>query len=287
MKLRDSAAKVTFNWRNSVWIAAVHVIALVCCIPFFSWQGLVVFAVMQYLVGMFGITFGFHRLISHKAFKTKAWIQNLAAFFGTLACQGGPVSWTGQHRIHHAYSDRHEDPHDSTKGFWYSHILFIFMRRDDLNRIEEVAHYCPDVAKNPYFMFLERYMIPIQFVFGFALMALGGLFGPAAGFDWHMALSVVVWGVFVRLVFGYHITWLVNSATHKWGSQPNKVADASRNNWWVGILAYGEGWHNNHHAQPRSARHGWRWWQLDQTWIFIKLLNRFKMVDNIILPKSK
>ncbi|MES2614177.1 MAG: fatty acid desaturase, partial [Bdellovibrionota bacterium] len=212
-------------------------------------------------------------------------IENMAAFFGTLACQGGPISWIGQHRVHHAYSDQHEDPHDITKGFWYSHIGFIFNRRDDLNSSEETAHYCPDIAKRKFFLFLERYMIPVQFVVGFTLFGLGGLLGSAQGFDFFNATSFVVWGIFVRLVVGYHVTWLVNSATHTWGSRPNITTDKSCNNWWVGILAFGEGWHNNHHAQPRAARHGWRWWQLDQTWIFITVLKRLHLVRNIELPK--
>ncbi|WGL58523.1 fatty acid desaturase [Pigmentibacter sp. JX0631] len=286
MKLRESSKVVKFNWRNFIWISAVHGIALSLCWYFFTWQAFVVFVVFHYLTGMVGITFGFHRLIAHKGFQASKPLEYFAAFCGTLSCQGGPISWVGQHRVHHAYSDKAEDPHDMNKGFWHSHIGFIFNRRADLNDIKEVSHYCPDVARNKYYQFLENYMIPIQFAVGILLFILGGFISTysSATFDWFNAVSFIVWGIFVRLVAGYHVTWFVNSATHKWGSRPNNTNDASRNNWWVGILAFGEGWHNNHHAQPRAARHGWKWWQFDQTWIMISLLNKFKLVKNIKLP---
>lgn len=284
MKVRESSKITKFNWYNFIWITGVHLAAVTLCVPFFSWQGLGLAVFMWYLSGMIGITFGFHRLLTHKSFRTVPFIEKFAAFCGTLCCQGGPISWVGQHRLHHAFSDQHLDPHDSSKGFWHSHIGYIFNRRQDLDILSEVAHYCPDIAKDRYFWFLEKNMVLIQVVVGLALGALGGLVGNHAGFDWHNAISFVVWGIFVRLVLGYHMTWFVNSATHKWGSRPNKTIDESRNTWWVGILAFGEGWHNNHHAQPKSARHGWEWWQLDQTWIFISILKKLGLVKKITLP---
>ncbi|WP_397601796.1 acyl-CoA desaturase [Silvanigrella sp.] len=284
MKLRESSNIVKFNWRNFIWITGVHVIALSLCWFFFTWQAFIAFLIMHYIAGMVGITFGFHRLLAHKGFQATKPLEYFAAFCGTLACQGGPISWIGQHRVHHAYSDKPEDPHDMNKGFWHSHIGFIFNRRADLNSIEEVSHYCPDIAKNKFYQFLENNMILIQIVVGLSIMALGGVLGSAPGFDWYSAISFTIWGVFVRLVSGYHVTWFVNSATHKWGSRPNNTNDDSRNNWWVGLLAFGEGWHNNHHAQPRAARHGWEWWQFDQTWIMISILKTFRQIKNIKLP---
>jgi stearoyl-CoA desaturase (delta-9 desaturase) len=286
MKLRDSANITKFSWRNFLWISIVHLIAVSLGWYYFTWSAFVIFIVLHYLTGMYGITFGFHRLLSHKSFKAALPVEYSAAFFGTLACQGGPISWVGQHRVHHAFSDKSEDPHNINKGFWHSHIGFIFNRRADLNSSEEVAHYCPDIAKNKYYMFLEKNMIPIQFVVGFLLLGLGGLIGSSPGFDWHNALSFTIWGVFVRLVTIYHVTWFVNSATHKWGTRPIPTNDESRNNWWVGILAFGEGWHNHHHAQPRSARHGWKWWQFDQTWLFINLLESLKLLKDVKRPNT-
>lgn len=284
MKVRQSANQFRFNWYNFIWIGTVHLCAITLCWSFFTWQSFFLFLAMVYLTGMVGITFGFHRLLSHKSFKTTSFIEKCAAFCGTLCCQGGPISWVGQHRVHHAFSDQELDPHNIKQGFWHSHIGYIFNRRHDLDNLNEVAHYCPDIAKQRYFWFLEKNMVLIQVAVGIFFGAIGGILGQQRGFDWHSAISFVTWGIFVRLVVVYHITWFVNSATHKWGSRPNKTTDESRNNWWVGILAFGEGWHNNHHAQPRSARHGWEWWQLDQTWILISILKKWGLVSDIKLP---
>ena len=287
MKLRASAAVTSYSMKNIIWIGSLHVLAAVLCWQYFSWTAFAVFVFAHYLAGMFGITFGFHRLLTHKAFVVPRWVENTAALCGTLACQGGPISWVATHRIHHAYSDHHEDPHDATKGFWYSHFIWIFKRRQDLDQFEEFKHYAPDLASRPFFRFLENYMIPIQIVWGLGTGVLAGVLGAqGAGFNWHLAIGVVSWGTFLRLCTGYHVTWFVNSAAHKWGTNPNNLKDLSKNNWWVAILAFGEGWHNNHHAQPRAARHGWRWWQFDQTWILIKTLKAFGLVGNVKLPQN-
>lgn len=286
MKLRMSASKVFFSWRNLIWMVGIHALAVVG-LYFFTWPGFFLFLTMHYLVGMVGITFGFHRLLTHRGFKTYPIVEYISAFFGTLACQSGPISWVGQHRVHHAYSDQPQDPHNSKRGFWYSHIGFLFQRRQDLDDSSEIAHYCPDIAKNKVLWFFEKYMVHLQIAVGILFLLCGGLFGANAGFDWHLGASLVFWGIFIRLAVGYHVTWLVNSATHKWGQQPNKSGDCSRNNWPVGLLAFGEGWHNNHHAQPRSARHGWLWWQFDQTWILISVLKKLGLVWKIVLPKKE
>jgi len=291
MRLRPSAEITRPSWKNIIWITLVHIVAVSFAVPYFSWQAVVCLAFMHYLVGMFGITFGFHRLLTHKAFAVPRWLENFTAFVGTLACQGGPISWVAAHRNHHMYSDRAEDPHDATRGFWYSHVGWIFNRRQDLDQFEEFQHYAPDLAARPFFRFLENYMIPIQFAFGGVLFPLGGavgyLSGTATGFDWHMATAFIVYGTFIRLVTGYHVTWFVNSAAHAWGQTPNSTNDLSKNSWWVALVSFGEGWHNNHHAQPRSARHGWEWWQFDQTWVLIRTLETFGLVSGIVEPKVK
>ncbi|MCA2959080.1 MAG: fatty acid desaturase [Silvanigrellales bacterium] len=287
MRLRPSAESTRFSWTNLLWIGGLHVMTLVFAIPFFTWQGLVLFFVLLYLTGMVGITFGFHRLLTHKSFQVPRWLENLVALFGTLACQGGPISWVGGHRIHHMYSDRAEDPHDATRGFWYSHVGWLFDRRLDLDQYEEFRHYAPDLAARPFFVFLEKNMIFVQNILGWSIFFIASALGPKAGMDWGFGFSMLVWGIFARLVVGYHVTWFVNSAAHKWGTNPNGVNDLSKNSWWVALIAFGEGWHNNHHAQPRSARHGWHWWQFDQTWILIKTLATFGLVQNIVYPKKK
>jgi fatty-acid desaturase len=285
IRLHPLSQKIGFNWSNFIWITSVHLIALAFAIPYFTWQAFVLFWIFYYLTGMFGITFSFHRLLTHKSFKAHKWLENVATFCGTLACQGGPLSWVGQHRLHHMHSDTDLDPHNARRGFWHSHIGYIFFRRQDLADSRICATYCKDIASNPYFWFLEKYMIPIQIVLALVFMGLGGLIGANfQGFDTHMATSFVVWGIFCRLTAVYNVTWLVNSFAHLWGNNPNKSHDLSKNNWIVGLLAFGEGWHNNHHAKPRSARHGWKTWQFDQTWILILVFKSLGLITNIQMP---
>ena len=235
------------------------------------------------------ITFGFHRMLTHHSFTAPRWLENVAAFCGTLACQGGPINWVGTHRIHHAYSDTPRDPHDVNKGFWHSHIGWLMRLRCDLGNFEEYKHYAPDLARRPFFVFLENYMIHIQVVLGLSLFALGGtVFSKLpVGFDFNMGMSFTVWGIFVRMTTMYHITWCVNSVAHMFGDNANRISDHSKNNALIGLLAFGEGWHNNHHAQARLARHGWRWWQLDQTWIFIRVLESVGVLKNVLRPSPE
>lgn len=290
MKLLESAKNYRFSWKNFLWIGGVHVLAVTMAFYFFTWQAFALFWIMSYLVGMVGITFGFHRLLTHKGFKAAKWVENFAALCGTWACQGGPIAWVGQHRVHHAFSDTPNDPHNIHQGFWHSHIGFILNRREDLDKLDQVAQYCPDIAKDKFFLFLDNNMIKIQIALGLFLFALGGVLGNAGGahwaFDFYNAVAFVVWGIFVRLVYVYHITWFVNSATHSWGKKIHDSRDESKNNWWVGILAFGEGWHNNHHFEPRAARHGWKWYQIDFTWYLIRLLRKLGLVKDVKVPKG-
>ncbi|MFN4258404.1 MAG: acyl-CoA desaturase [Gemmataceae bacterium] len=287
MKLQTGAKSVRFSWVNCLALVAFHLVAFAFMFVFITWQAMVVCFLAYVLTGMVGITFGYHRLLTHKSLKVPRWLENLAALCGALALQGGPVSWVAMHRLHHAYSDQPEDPHDATKGFWHAHLWNILFVRQDLLHFEQYRHYAPDLAKRPFLCWLDRNLVLVQVVFGLLLFGLGGLLGGAPGFDWYNAWSFVIWGIPVRLILVYHITWFVNSACHLWGSNPNQLNDLSKNNWWVGILAFGEGWHNNHHAQPAAARHGWKWWQLDATWLFIQVLRMVGLAREVVLPKPR
>jgi stearoyl-CoA desaturase (delta-9 desaturase) len=172
--------------------------------------------------------------------------------------------------MHHKFSDTQEDPHDSNKGFWWSHIGGMMV---DNPAKQEIPRFTKDISDDPFYQFCDKYFIPIQVVLGLGLFALGG---------W----SFVIWGVFVRLVLVFHFTWFVNSATHKFGYQSHESKDHSRNCWWVALLTFGEGWHNNHHAYQYSARHGLQWWEVDLTWMTIRLLNILGLASDIKLPPS-
>lgn len=271
-------------WGNLLWVAGLHIVAFTTMFVYFSWSAFATFFICYVLTGLFGITLCFHRLLAHKSFKSPVWFENLLALCGTLACQKGPISWVGAHRIHHAYSDKEGDPHNSTKGFWYSHVIWTVLRREDLDTLNQVSKYCPDLAKRKFMVFLNNNMILLQTIFAAGLLVLGGLVAKGSGFNWHNALAFVIWGVAVRLVVVYHVTWFVNSACHKWGSRPNKSHDKAHNLWWVALLTFGEGWHNNHHAQPRAAKSGWKWYQIDLTWFVILTLKMLHLAKDIKMP---
>jgi stearoyl-CoA desaturase (delta-9 desaturase) len=253
-------AKRAPNWVNIGFIAAVHLLAILG-IWTFSWRALALSLALWGITGGLGITLGFHRLLTHQSFETTPLLRRVLTVFGTLAVQGGPISWVASHRLHHAHSDGDLDPHNSRKGFWWAHILWMFRRDARFDSFDTYRQYAKDLAADPFMVFLNRSYIGLQVALGLLLLATGG---------W----SFVIWGVFVRLVFGWHCTWLVNSATHMWGYQTYDSRDEARNNWWVALLSFGEGWHNNHHAFPRSARHGIQWWELDMSFLVLLAFER-------------
>jgi sn-1 stearoyl-lipid 9-desaturase len=184
--------------------------------------------------------------------------------------QGGPIWWVGLHRHHHLYSDQNVDHHDSTKGFWWSHLFWMFHRVPVEN---EIPRFTQDIRDDRLYQFLDKYFFPIQLVFAGVLFLIGGL-------------PFLVWGVFVRLVLVYHSTWLVNSATHKFGYRTYESSDRSTNCWWVALLSYGEGWHNNHHTFQYSARHGLKWWEIDATWMMIQVLQALGLARKVKLVEK-
>lgn len=249
------------NWFVGGWITAVHVAAL-ASLPLISWPAVTAFLV-TYAITVLGITLGFHRLFTHRSFKTSKPMEYLIAFMGTLANQGNILTWVGHHRIHHAFSDTPEDAHDANRGFWWSHMLWMFFTRPEIDDPKVIRRFTRDIANDPVLKFLGRDSVGIliQIVFGLTLWAVWGL-------------DVALWGTVVRLVAVYHVTWLVNSACHKWGyrNYEPKKPDLATNCWWVGLLAFGEGWHNNHHAHEQCAYHGHRWWEVDVTGLLIRFL---------------
>jgi stearoyl-CoA desaturase (delta-9 desaturase) len=263
-----TTTKLRIDWVNVLFFSGVHIGALFALLPSnFNWTALGVAALLHWISAGVGITLGFHRLVTHRSFQTPKWLEYTLVFCGTLACQGGPLDWVGLHRIHHLHSDQEGDPHDSNQGFWWSHIIWMFY---DIPANAEVSRYTKDISDDPFYQFCQNYFILIQFVLGLALFLLGG---------W----PFVVWGIFLRLVVVWHCTWLVNSATHKFGYRTYESGDRSTNCWWVALLTYGEGWHNNHHAFQYSARHGLQWWEIDLTWMTIQVLQALGLASKVKL----
>lgn len=259
------------DWTVIGFMALLHIGALFAFLPSnFSWPAVGLAVFLHWITGGLGITLGFHRLLTHRSFQTPQWLEYFFALCGTLACEGGVIDWVGLHRIHHLHSDAEPDPHDSNQGFWWSHMGWMLCQ---IPSRSDIPRYTKDIADDPVYQFLQAYFIPIQVAFGLLLYVLGG---------W----PFVVWGVFVRLVAVFHCTWLVNSATHQFGYRTYEAGDRSTNCWWVAVLTYGEGWHNNHHAFQYSARHGLQWWEIDFTWMTIQLLQVLGLATKVKLAEK-
>ncbi len=247
--------------------------------PFtFSWSGLGI-CLALYLATGFGITMGYHRLLTHRSFQTPRFVEYILTALGTLANQGGPLQWVAVHRIHHQHSDAEGDPHSPRDGVWWAHLLWWMPNSPTLDDPARYERYIPDLARDPVHRFFHRYHVLLPLALAGSLFGSGGLWGGVG-----LGLSWLVWGMFVRTALLYHATWFVNSATHLWGYRNYRTRDHSTNLWWVALLTLGEGWHNNHHAFPRSARHGLRWWELDATYGLIRLLGLVGLVKQIHVP---
>jgi fatty-acid desaturase len=272
-------------------IAAIHLAALLAFIPwFFSWTGVVLALLGLYVFGLLGINLCFHRLLTHRSFVCPKWLEHGLAILGLCCVQDTPARWVAIHRRHHEHADERPDPHSPLAGFLWAHIGWMIFRNSDLTRMGLVTRYSKDIMRDPFYARLERnfrwvWVIlmswAIFFAAGFvAAIALGG--GMMDGIQF--GLSLLVWGVFVRTVIVWHVTWSVNSVTHLWGYRNYETDEDSRNNFIIGFLANGEGWHNNHHAEPRSARHGHQWWEVDVTWLTIRLLAACGLASRIVTP---
>lgn len=259
------------KWPVIVFMGAVHIGALLALLPSnFTWAAVGLAVLLHWITGGLGITLGFHRLVTHRSFETPKWLEYFLIFCGSLTCEGGVIEWVGLHRMHHKHSDGKGDPHDSSRGFWWSHMVCWLYH---IPEEQEIHRYTQDIADDPVYQFLENYFFPIQVAFGVLLYLLGG---------W----PFVVWGIFVRLVVVFHCTWFVNSATHMFGYRTYDCDDRSTNCWWVALVTYGEGWHNNHHAFQYSARHGLKWWEIDLTWMTIQLLQAVGLARKVKLASK-
>ncbi|WP_443029105.1 acyl-CoA desaturase [Spirulina sp. CS-785/01] len=264
--------KTPLNWVNIVFMTLVHIGALFALLPSnFSWEAVGLMVFLHWVTGGLGITLGWHRLVSHRSFKTPKWLEYLLVFFGALSCQGGVIHWVGLHRMHHLHSDTDPDPHDSSKGFWWSHMGWMLYR---IPGEEDIPRFTKDIWDDPVYRFLQNNFVPVQIVLGLVLYAIGG---------W----PFIIWGIFARLVLVFHCTWFVNSATHMFGYRTFESNDKSRNCWWVALVTYGEGWHNNHHAHQYSARHGLKWWEVDLTWMVIRSLQTIGLAKDVKLIPAK
>ena len=266
-----ASTKLRLDWTMIIALTIFHIGAICAFLPgLFSWKAVGVALLLHWITGGLGITLGWHRLLSHRSFQVPKWLEYFFAFCGTLALQGGIIWWVGLHRHHHLHSDEDVDHHDSKKGLLWSHVRWMCF---EVPAESDIPRFTKDIANDPFYQFLNNYFFPLQVVLGVVLYAIGG---------W----PFVFWGVFARLVIVYHCTWLVNSATHKFGYRNFETTDRSTNCWWVALTTYGEGWHNNHHAYQYSARHGMKWWEIDITWMTIQVLQFLGLATKVKLVEA-
>jgi len=279
------------NRTVAITLALFHVMALAAAVPWlFSWTGLALMLAGVYVFGTLGMNVCYHRLLTHRSFKTSTWLERLFAVLGMCCCQGSPVSWVAAHRMHHQHSDEPPDPHSPIVSFLWSHVGWVLWDNPAVKSRSAYARYAADLCRQPFYLRMEQKLDWVKLWIAHILAF------PAVGFivGWLMAgtlmggvqlaLSWLVWGVIVRTVVVWHITWSVNSVTHLWGYRNYKTRDDSQNNWIVGIVSMGEGWHNNHHADQRAAAHGHRWWEVDVTYLTIRFLQLVGLARETVHP---
>jgi len=256
------------DWPRVVPFIAMHLGCL--AVIWTGWSPLAVIAAFAlYALRMFAITGFYHRYFSHKAFRTSRALQFAFAVLGATAVQRGPLWWASQHRHHHAHADDELDAHSPHRhGFLWAHLGWFLARENFATRGELVC----DLAKYPELRFLDRFDVLVPILFAGLLYCTGEWLAfahPAAATD---GLMLLVWGFFISTVVLYHATFTVNSLAHTIGRRRYATRDGSRNSLWLALLTFGEGWHNNHHHFPGSARQGFHWWEIDFTYYALRLL---------------
>ena len=257
----------TINWKNVAMVSFFHLLAIPVVFTF-SWQNAAALLIGNWIVGSLGVGLGWHRLLTHRSFRAPKWLEYTLSILATMSMQDSPEKWIATHRMHHKFVDTDSDPHSARSGFWWPQIGWVVWGKAQDHDEPTLKRYIPDLLKDPIHVLISRfYLVPIA-ISAVVLFAIGG---------WTM----VVWGVFGRVVLGWHTTWFVNSLSHLYGQRPHETGDLSTNNWFVAILTFGEGWHNNHHMAPNSARHGLEWYQFDMNWIAIRIFEKLGWATNI------
>jgi sn-1 stearoyl-lipid 9-desaturase len=264
---KESATDSGINWITAVFMLLLHLgafAALFC----FSWKAFFLALSLYWVGGSLGIGMGYHRLLTHRGYKTSKWVEYFLTTCAVLSLEGGPIFWVATHRIHHQYSDKEGDPHSPRDGKWWAHVGWILVGKSMHHDTKTLARYVPDLAKDKFHVWITKFHYVPTMIVGVVLLAFGGM-------------PLVLWGICLRTVTGLHATWLVNSATHLWGTRRFQTRDDSTNSWWVALLSFGEGWHNNHHAHPVSARHGLAWYEIDLNWYGIWALSKLGLARDV------
>lgn len=290
----ESTKPTSIYWLYLVPLLVVHVLAFLAFVPYtFSWSGVVLAVLGHFFFGMLGITIGYHRLLTHQGFSCSKWFERTLAVLGICTLQDSPARWVAIHRMHHKHSDEQPDPHSPLVNFFWGHVGWLLVINREHYKTGAFERYARDLLRQPFYLNLERnglwlgiYLIHAA-LFVVAGFLVGYLTGGTAATAVQLAVSWFVWAVVVRTVFVLNGTWAVNSLGHIWGYQNYDTGDNSKNNWFVALISHGEGWHNNHHADQRSARHGHRWWEFDMSWLVILALEKLGLIWDVVRPKQQ
>jgi len=276
----------------AVPILIIHLLSLLALVPaFFSWWGVAALIIGIYVYGQ-GINLGYHRLLSHRSLKVPKWLERTYVLVALCCLEETPAKWVSTHRLHHAHSDEYEDPHSPTRTFFWSHMGWLLTEVPEQNQMGVHMKYAADLIKDPFYRYLEKawwfslmllgVQVAVYYLLGIAISFVG-LAGESPA--WMLGMSLVVWGVLLRLVMVWHLTWSVNSLGHVIGYRNYSTNENSRNNWLVALLASGEGWHNNHHHDPASASVQHRWWEVDVTYYQILILEKLGLAKDVVRPR--
>lgn len=279
--IENSANIYNIDWWRVIPFILLHIACFAVIVVGWSWFALW-FAVGLYFIRMFAITAFYHRYFSHKSFHTSRLCQLIFALIAATAVQRGPLWWASHHRSHHIHSDQWADPHSPGQhGFLWSHTGWFLSRNNFATQMDRVK----ELARFPELVFLDRFDIAIPIVFAVSIFYLGGWLETTMPQLETNGLQLLIWGFVISTITLYHATFTVNSLAHIWGSRRYQTRDQSRNNWIIAILTLGEGWHNNHHYFPGSARQGFYWWELDLTYYVLKALSMMGVIWNLrVIP---
>jgi stearoyl-CoA desaturase (delta-9 desaturase) len=285
------------QWAYAVAFVIMHALACLALVPYtFSWLGVALVPLGNYLFCSLGIGLCFHRMLTHRGLVTPKWLEYATAICGVCTLMESPARWVATHRLHHQHSDERPDPHSPLVGFLWGHFQWLLVENRFLSTADFYDRYARDLLRDPFYMFFERHLwwLWTYLIHAVLLAALGfgiGWFWTYEGLSplesaLRLAASFFVWGVVVRTIYSWHITWGVNSLAHLSGYRNYETSDNSRNNWLIALTTNGEGWHNNHHADQRAAAHGHRWWEMDVTWWTICGLERVGLATDVVRPKE-
>jgi stearoyl-CoA desaturase (delta-9 desaturase) len=284
------AAHRRINWRYASAVGSYHLLALLALLPwFFSWTGLALAVIGVYVFGAAGINLCYHRLLSHRSFSCPLWLEHTFAMIAVCCVEDTPARWVATHRLHHHRADDRPDPHSPMVSLFWSYMGWLFIENTDLRRGVAYDRYARDIVRDKFYRWIERAVVWITLAQSLVYFVVGSLIELAMGGTIDETLqfgaSVWLWGVIIRTLLVWHITWCGNSFPHLFGYRNYETSDNSRNNALVAIITSGEGWHNNHHADPNSASNQRHWWEIDLTYLLLRLLVLLGLAWDVQLPK--